>query len=486
MLTRSETGSSVVVAEHTPAAVADAGYAIEAHGLVKTYRLYRSATHQAMDILGVYRLMPWRRPDFQEFRALDGMDLKIGRGERVGVIGRNGAGKTTLLKLITGATEPTSGSVQVDGQVQALMQVGVGFHPEFSGIENIRSSLLFTGLSEAECKDAEADIIEFCELGDFLSQPIKTYSVGMQARLQFACATAIKPEILIIDEILGAGDAYFSAKSSQRMERLTKSGCTLLLVSHSMGQIMQFCNRAIWIESGRIVAAGEAREIVNQYEKFIHELRRKAKITEADQLVNANQSEWLKEKTLEALNATLKVAGEADASKDPKKEVVRWARDDSPIEITTVRIRDGDGDKASLFKIGQPIIFEIEIKALKTGDYPCRYCIVIFGSDGRLAVRHISGWFQHKMKAGERRKAQLRYDAVMLGTGDYFLSVAAYERLNLRNMNEYSWYDLHGRAYDFSIAEDPVDPVSSFHHPNRWELVAAPPDEVEQLVGPDY
>jgi len=200
----------------------------------KVYRLYPSPVAQMIDVLGLDRFMPWRRASYPEFPALDDVTLTLHKGERVGIVGRNGAGKTTLLKLITGNFRPSKGTVRVEGRVQALMQVGLGFHPEFTGRENIRSSLLYNGLSGEAFQAAVADVIDFVELGEFLDQPLKTYSLGMSGRLQFAAATAIQPEILIVDEVLGAGDAYFSAKSAERMERFAESGCTLLLVSHSM------------------------------------------------------------------------------------------------------------------------------------------------------------------------------------------------------------------------------------------------------------
>ncbi len=477
MLTKSDGTTDTEVAGVPPA--------VEIRGLSKRYKLYPSARHQLFDLLGLYRFAA-KQPEFPDFQAIEKLDLSINRGDRVGIIGRNGAGKTTLLKLISGTLEPTLGTISVNGDIQALMQIGIGFHPEFNGLENIRASLLYSGLDREEREAAEADIIEFCELGDFLQQPLKTYSLGMQSRLQFACATAIKPDILIIDEILGAGDAYFAAKSALRMERLTGSGCTLILVSHSMGQVMQFCDQVIWIEQGQIAARGEAREVVNRYERFIHELRRKAKITEADDLANAGQSDWLRERTLEALRMTQSLTNEVGESGGPSKEVDRWPEDDSPIEIVAVQTRDQAGESCNLFEVGKPISFEITIRALTAGTFPCRYCIVIFTADGRLVARHVSGWFSHTLAADETRTAELRYEAVLLGTGDYFYSAAVYERLNLRNMTEYRWYDLHARAFDFSIAEHSVDPVSLVHHPNQWSLVDAPPSETEKLTGADY
>ena len=201
-------------------------------GVTKIYHLYENPREQAIHSLGLDRLMFWRhRRTYREFGALKAIDLTVERGERLGIIGPNGAGKTTLLKLITGNFMPTSGRMEVEGSVQALMQLGTVFHPEFSGFENIRSALNYNGLAGDAFGAALDDVVDFVELGEFLHQPMKTYSTGMGARVQFAVATAIRPDILIVDEVMGAGDAYFTGKSSHRMKKLTSSGCTLLLVS---------------------------------------------------------------------------------------------------------------------------------------------------------------------------------------------------------------------------------------------------------------
>src|ERR1700721_49278 len=173
------------------------------------------------------------------------LGFKIERGRRTGPIGRNGAGKTTLLKLISGNFRPSVGRVAVSGSVQALMTMGQGFHPDYTGRENIQASLHYNGLSQAEVAEAFEEVIDFCELGPFLEQPFKTYSSGMQSRLMFATATAIRPDILVIDGVLAAGDAYFLAKSKQRVDKIIANGCTLLLVSHSMQQVLELCDEAI-------------------------------------------------------------------------------------------------------------------------------------------------------------------------------------------------------------------------------------------------
>jgi lipopolysaccharide transport system ATP-binding protein len=177
-----------------------------------------------------------------------------------------------LLKLITGNTVPTEGSLEVRGAVQALIDAGADFHPEFTGYENMRAALAFQGLTRAEAAEVQADIEEFTELGDFLAQPLKTYSAGMQARLAFATATALRPEVLVVDEVLGAGDAYFISRSTERIRSITESGATVLIVSHSMAHILQLCDRAIWLERGEIIETGAPLDIVRSYEQYVRGL----------------------------------------------------------------------------------------------------------------------------------------------------------------------------------------------------------------------
>ncbi len=248
-------------------------FSIRLCGVGKMYKVYPSRLDNFLDALGLAHFMPWRQIRASEFWALRDVDLKLATGSRLGIIGRNGAGKTTLLKLITGNLPVTEGQIQVNGQVQALLEAGAGFHPEFTGYENIRAALIYQGLTSQEIEAAIKDIEEFTELGQFLSQPFKTFSSGMQARLVFATATTLKPDILIIDEILGAGDAYFATKSAERMRKLVEeSGASVLLVAHAMDQILRYCDECIWIERGRVVMRGPSLEVVKAYEEFIHKL----------------------------------------------------------------------------------------------------------------------------------------------------------------------------------------------------------------------
>jgi lipopolysaccharide transport system ATP-binding protein len=246
------------------------GVAIRFDQVGKMYKIFGSKLDTALDALKLPTF--GRDPRFREFWALRDIDLELRRGARLGIIGRNGAGKTTLLKLVTGNLTPSEGNVTVNGDVQALLETGGGLHPEFTGRENIRASLGYLGLSRTEIDVAEREIAEFTELGRFLDQPFKAYSQGMQARLSFAIATTVEPEILIVDEILGAGDAYFFTRSTARMTDLIESGAGVLLVSHALDQVARFCERTIWLERGRIAMDGPTDEVVKAYERFIREL----------------------------------------------------------------------------------------------------------------------------------------------------------------------------------------------------------------------
>lgn len=251
-----------------PALAGQAQPAIEARSVSKIFKLYRNKVERVADALG-FGTMAYGRSPPPQFPAVTDISFTIGRGEKVGIIGRNGAGKSTLLKLISGLLLPTGGSIDVAGTVQVLMYVGLGFHPEFTGRENIRASILYNGLTPEARRKAEADIIEFSELNEFLDQPLRTYSLGMRSRLQFACATAVMPDILIIDEVLAVGDSYFLTKSAERIRRLTSNGCTVLLVSHSMLQIKEYCNRVLWLDKGRLQMDDEPETTIAAYEAFM-------------------------------------------------------------------------------------------------------------------------------------------------------------------------------------------------------------------------
>ena len=206
------------------------------------------------------------KQQYEEFHALENVTFDVKRGEIFGVIGRNGAGKSTLLKVVSGIYKPTSGKAVSAGRIAPMLELGSGFDPELSGRDNIFLTGAILGFSEEFLKSKYDEIVAFSELGDFIHQPIKTYSSGMMMRLAFSVATIVEPEILIVDEILAVGDASFQQKSRARMLELMQGGTTVLFVSHSMDQIREMCDRVLWLDHGTVKMIGETQQVCDAYE----------------------------------------------------------------------------------------------------------------------------------------------------------------------------------------------------------------------------
>ncbi|GAB4313223.1 MAG: hypothetical protein Kow0059_04330 [Candidatus Sumerlaeia bacterium] len=238
---------------------------ITADHISKRYYLYSSPWAKVRELVGLGSGGGRRR----EFWALRDVSLRVGRGQTLGVIGPNGAGKSTLLKVLTGITRPTSGQLEVKGKVAALLELGTGFHPEFTGRQNIHINGKMLGLSDAEIRAREQEIIAFAEIGPFIDQPLRTYSTGMAMRLGFAIGVAAHPDVFIIDEVLAVGDAYFSQKCFRKLEQIRDLGTTILFVSHDMNAIVRLCDEAVLLNEGRIEAAGVPRDIIEYYTQLI-------------------------------------------------------------------------------------------------------------------------------------------------------------------------------------------------------------------------
>ena len=210
-----------------------------------------------------------RKLHFTEFWALQDVSFTVEKGDRVGVLGFNGAGKSTLLKVIAGVLKPTKGSVKVSGVIAPMLELGAGFDMNYSGKENIFLYGATMGYSRKFIEEKYDEIVEFSELGDFIDVPVKNYSSGMRARLGFAIATAVEPEILILDEVLSVGDAKFRQKSEAKIRSMFDKGITVLFVSHSTQQVLNICNKAIILEKGKLIAQGDAEEICDKYNRMV-------------------------------------------------------------------------------------------------------------------------------------------------------------------------------------------------------------------------
>ncbi|MBS5932226.1 MAG: ABC transporter ATP-binding protein [Clostridiales bacterium] len=231
----------------------------------KVYYLYDKPSDRFKEAISITKQI-----FHKEHYALKDISLEIKKGDSVGIIGKNGSGKSTLLKIITGVLNPTSGNIQINGKIAALLELGAGFNPEYTGIENIYLNGIMMGYSRAEMEGKISGIVDFADIGEFIYQPVKTYSSGMFARLAFAVSINVEPEILIVDEALSVGDTRFQLKCIDKMEELKNNGTTILFVSHATEQIKRFCNKAIWLQNGIIKKCGEASQLVDIYENYMH------------------------------------------------------------------------------------------------------------------------------------------------------------------------------------------------------------------------
>ncbi|MCD7806157.1 MAG: ABC transporter ATP-binding protein [Lachnospiraceae bacterium] len=241
--------------EHSPA--------IDVNHISKVYRLYEKPYYRILDALGI------GGPKYTEHAALRDVSFQVGRGECVGIIGTNGSGKSTILKIITGVVQPTEGKVTVDGRISALLELGAGFNMEYNGIENVYLNGTMLGFSEEEIKEKLPSILDFADIGDYVYQPVKTYSSGMFVRLAFAVAINIDPEILIVDEALSVGDVFFQAKCYHKFEEFKQMGKTIVFVSHDLSSIQKYCDRVILLNQGDMLGEGSARDMIDVYKRVL-------------------------------------------------------------------------------------------------------------------------------------------------------------------------------------------------------------------------
>ena len=346
---------------------------------------------------------------YQDFWALQNINLKVRRGEVLGIVGPNGAGKSTLLKVVARVLRPTKGRVQINGMVAPLLELGAGFDYELTGRENIYLNGAILGYSKSNIESRFDRIVEFAGLGDFIDAPLRTYSTGMVARLGFAVATDVRPEILIVDEILGVGDAEFQTKSFERIQRFQAEGTTILLVSHSLGKVEEMCSRAIWLDHGVEMSAGPTKTVVNQY-------MRKVLGVEAERL-----------------------AGEIRVRSDQ-----RWGT--FKIEITHVSIMDVNGVEQSIFQTGDPLILKIQYFAHEPVKAPI-FGMAIHRQDGLHITGPNTRFFGLKLPTIDGRgEITCKIPHLSLLDGSYQISVAS------TNWEDTEMFDYHDRVYPFRVA----------------------------------
>ncbi|QOS81365.1 ABC transporter ATP-binding protein [Paenibacillus sp. JNUCC31] len=250
---------------------------IDVKNISKVYKLYAKPADRLKEALH-----PMKKKYHNDYAALDNVSFQVRKKEIVGILGTNGSGKSTILKIITGLLNPTNGTVSVLGKISALLELGAGFNQELTGIENIYLNGSMMNLSKDEIDKKLQQILDFADIGEFVYQPVKTYSSGMFARLAFAVAINVEPDILIVDEALAVGDMFFQEKCYEKMKEMVQSGATILFVSHSLSAIRNFCSRAVWIEKGILREVGPADEICEKYKYFIEQKEAKEVVKAAD------------------------------------------------------------------------------------------------------------------------------------------------------------------------------------------------------------
>ncbi|MFN0087258.1 MAG: ABC transporter ATP-binding protein [Blastocatellia bacterium] len=402
---------------------------ISVQDVSKLYRLYDSPAGRLKEIL-----LRGRRKYHRDFWALEGVSLEVPTGEAVGIIGRNGAGKTTLLQIIAGVLQPTAGEVSVGGRVSALLELGSGFNPEYTGRENILLSGQILGFTEEEMARRMDVIVRFAELEAFVDQPVKTYSTGMLMRLAFASAIHVDPDVLIVDEALSVGDIYFQRKSLDRMEYFRKAGKTVLFVSHDPGLVQRFCTSALWIESGRVAMTGNAREVVTAYQAFCAKLE--------DQRLHQT-----------ALGGGIGSADHDAILRELKLTGSRWG--DGRIRFTRVELINPCGEATWVFKTGESMTIRLEFES--DADYPAPiFAVDLHRYDG-VFIGSINNFDTHPaslpVTAGTG-SIELHLPSFELSHNVYYLSLKVFTECGAPDWSHPA--DVHNQLYQLNVVTEGV------------------------------
>lgn len=424
---------------------------LSVESLSKAYAIYEKPSDRLKQLFSF-----GRKVYYSQFWALQNVSFEVHRGETIGIVGRNGSGKSTLLQLISGVLRPTAGSVTVYGQVAALLELGAGFNPEFTGRENIYLSGSVLGLSPEQIAEREEAIIEFSGIQEFINQPVKTYSSGMYARLAFSVASAVEPTILIVDEILAVGDAKFQARCFNRLQELKERGTTILLVTHSPEQVVTHCDRAILLERGTLLATGKAKEVVNEYLKLL--FPSSTEITEPSPETDVHAEH-------ESIQAPVPMHSfHMREQYNPYES--RWG--DKKVEIIDFQLLTVEGRPSPSFMTGTSALLFLTLQFHETVHDPIigltvktREGVTVNGSNTEMNKVQLGS-----VQAGAFRSVRVSFD-IPLGPGDYFLSVGVasrdkitgdlvphdrrYDSIHLLICNEATFYGLCDLKMSFSV-----------------------------------
>lgn len=415
---------------------------IRCENLSKCYQIYSNPKARLKQAL-------WRgrRQYFREFWALRDVTLEVKKGESLGIIGRNGSGKSTLLQLICGTVTPTEGTIKTKGRIAALLELGSGFNPEFTGIENVYLNAALLGLSNNEIKQSIASIIDFSEVEDFIYQPVKTYSSGMMLRLAFSVIAYSCPEILIIDEALAVGDTAFQQKCIRKVNELQEEGATILLVSHDENQIKKFCSKSIYLEHGRTVLTGSTKECLEYYLKDLRESPRNnartANLLNQDYANIDYRAEYIKELTAES--SCLIVKG---------RELKRDLGDGSATIIhLDYTDQDGNSDGVDRLVAEERVVLRLRVKADSQVDFPAigymikdKNGIVVFSIETESFLA--SKLSLPRFTAGTTYQVLLSFRFPILSSGTYSVDIAIADGKGHDHTLCFWCYDSHILQFD--------------------------------------
>lgn len=327
----------------------DGGIAIKIDHLTKIYKIFERPIDRLKESLN-----PFHKRYSKDFYALNDLSFDIKKGETIGIIGKNGAGKSTLLKIVTGVLSPSSGDIEVKGRIASLLELGAGFNPEMTGVENVYMNGTVMGYSRKEMDERLPDIIAFADIGEFIWQPVKMYSSGMFARLAFAVNAYVEPDILIVDEALSVGDVAFQTKCITRMRQMIKSGVTVLFVTHDMSIVKSFCERCVYLEHGRLKMLGSAEEVADMY---LHELRDEMNQTNKCEAASTRNEKGKVEKKPQA--AKVKIV-EEDA--EFAKRVAQFRQGNGKARVMALEVLDSNGENLIVAPYDEKITIRVHLR----------------------------------------------------------------------------------------------------------------------------
>jgi ABC-type polysaccharide/polyol phosphate transport system ATPase subunit len=416
--------------------------AIVVKGLSKSFRIYTDKPNTLKD-----RLLRKSNSKVKEIKVLNDISFTIQKGQMVGLIGQNGSGKSTLLKLLTKIIYPENGTIEINGRVSSLLELGAGFHPDFTGIENIYMNASIFGLSKKEIHSRLDDIINFAELGEFINNPVRTYSSGMYMRLAFATAINVRPDILLIDEVLAVGDASFQRKCLNRISELKNNGTTIVLVTHDHAVVERLCDKAIWLESGLIREEGNSSQVVNSYLKYLAD--RDAK--KEDELI----------KVKEDSESNNNLPEDDSLNEKPGATSSRWGSKN--IEITRVKVYKTEGmEESRLFYPSDSMTIELEYKANKPINKLPVFGVAIHTVD-RFRIYGTNTQIDNvNLDLKKKGKVKFHVHSIQLVEGDYLIDVAVHDQFG-------DMYDYHIAAIQFRVISETRD-VGIYQMKHTWEL----------------